>query len=77
MYTKEEFEKMEKYIHHTRDENFTYAGLRQIVDKYLCQDRSSGEIYESPQHRILGGRKRPTSFCINLDNINLFSNYIT
>ena len=26
------------------NENFTYAGLRQIVDKYLCQDRSSGEI---------------------------------
>ena len=53
MYTKEEFEKMEKYIHHTRDENFTYAGLRQIVDKYLCQDRSSGEIYESPQHMYM------------------------
>jgi ribonucleoside-diphosphate reductase alpha chain len=44
---------MEKYIHHGRDENFTYAGLRQIVDKYLCQDRSSGEIYESPQHMYM------------------------
>ena len=28
---------------------FTYAGLRQVVDKYLVQDRSSGEIYETPQ----------------------------
>ena len=53
MYTEEEFDKMEKYIHHNRDENFTYAGLRQIVDKYLCQDRSSGEIYESPQHMYM------------------------
>ena len=53
MYTEEEFDKMEKYIHHTRDENFTYAGLRQIVDKYLCQDRSSSEIYESPQHMYM------------------------
>ena len=53
MYTEEEFNKMEKYIHHGRDENFTYAGLRQIVDKYLCQDRSSGEIYESPQHMYM------------------------
>jgi ribonucleoside-diphosphate reductase alpha chain len=53
MYTEEEFDKMEKYIHHGRDENFTYAGLRQIVDKYLCQDRSSGEIYESPQHMYM------------------------
>ena len=53
MYTEEEFDKMEKYIHHGRDENFTYAGLRQIVDKYLCQDRSSSEIYESPQHMYM------------------------
>ena len=52
-YSEEEFEKMEKYLKHNRDENFTYAGLRQIVDKYLCQDRSSGEIYESPQHMYM------------------------
>jgi ribonucleoside-diphosphate reductase alpha chain len=52
-YTEEEFDKMEKYLKHNRDENFTYAGLRQIVDKYLCQDRSSGEIYESPQHMYM------------------------
>jgi len=36
-------------LHHKRDENFTYAGLRQVVDKYLVQDRSSGEIFETPQ----------------------------
>ena len=53
MYSEEEFDKMEKYLKHNRDENFTYAGLRQIVDKYLCQDRSSGEIYESPQHMYM------------------------
>ena len=53
MYTEEEFEKLESYIRHNRDENFTYAGLRQIVDKYLCQDRSTGEIYESPQHMYM------------------------
>ena len=28
---------------------FTYAGLRQVVDKYLVQDRSSGTVYETPQ----------------------------
>ena len=28
---------------------FTYAGLRQVVDKYLVQDRSSGGVYETPQ----------------------------
>ena len=48
-YSIEEIEKLDNYIHHKRDENFTYAGLRQVVDKYLCQDRSSGEIFETPQ----------------------------
>ena len=48
-YSLEEIEKLDSYIHHKRDENFTYAGLRQVVDKYLCQDRSSGEIFETPQ----------------------------
>ena len=48
-YTQEEIEKLDGYINHKRDENFTYAGLRQVVDKYLVQDRSSGEIFETPQ----------------------------
>ena len=48
-YTEEEIDRLDSYIHHKRDENFTYAGLRQVVDKYLCQDRSSGEIFETPQ----------------------------
>ena len=49
LYSDEEIERMDSYIHHRRDENFTYAGLRQVVDKYLVQDRSSGEIFETPQ----------------------------
>jgi len=28
---------------------FTYAGLRQVADKYLVQDRSSGKVYETAQ----------------------------
>ena len=53
LYSEEEFAKLDGYIHHKRDENFTYAGLRQVVDKYLCQDRSSGELFESPQHMYM------------------------
>ena len=49
MYTEDEVARLDSYIWHKRDENFTYAGLRQVVDKYLCQDRSSGEIFETPQ----------------------------
>ena len=52
-YTDEEIDRMELYIHHKRDENFTYAGLRQVVDKYLVQDRSSGAIFETPQHMYM------------------------
>ena len=48
-YTAEEIATLDTYIRHKRDENFTYAGLRQVVDKYLVQDRSSGEIFETPQ----------------------------
>ena len=48
-YTEEELTTLDSYIKHKRDENFTYAGLRQVVDKYLCQDRSTGQIFESPQ----------------------------
>ena len=48
-YTAEEIEKLDSYIKHDRDENFTYAGLRQVVDKYLCQDRSNNQLFETPQ----------------------------
>ena len=48
-YSKEEIEKVESYIDHDRDFLFTYAGLRQVVDKYLVQDRSTGKVYETPQ----------------------------
>ena len=48
-YSKEEIEKVGTYVDHERDYLFTYAGLRQVVDKYLIQDRSTGEIFETPQ----------------------------
>ena len=49
LYSEEEFEKLETFIDHERDYLFTYAGLRQVVDKYLVQDRSTGKVYETPQ----------------------------
>ena len=48
-YTLDEIEELDSYIDHDRDNLFTYAGLRQVVDKYLVQDRSSGALYETPQ----------------------------
>lgn len=48
-YTEEELNHLGEYINHDRDYLFTYAGLRQVVDKYLVQDRSTGKLYETPQ----------------------------
>jgi len=52
-YSDEEFEKLDTFIDHQRDFLFTYAGLRQVVDKYLVQDRSTGKVYETPQFMYL------------------------
>ena len=48
-YSREEFEKLQSFVDHDRDFLFTYAGLRQVTDKYLVQDRSTGKVYETPQ----------------------------
>jgi len=48
-YTKKDFDRMENWINHERDYDFTYAGLRQVIDKYLVQDRSTGAVFETPQ----------------------------
>ena len=48
-YTTAEIDRLNGFIDHERDYNFTYAGLRQVMDKYLVQDRSNGKIFETPQ----------------------------
>jgi ribonucleoside-diphosphate reductase alpha chain len=48
-YSEEEWDIIDSYVDHDRDYLFTYAGLRQVTDKYLVQDRSSGQVYETPQ----------------------------
>ena len=52
-YTKEEWDKIDSWIDHDRDLLFTYAGLRQVADKYLVQDRSTNEVYETPQYMYI------------------------
>ena len=48
-YQRKDFDRMENWIIHNRDYDFTYAGLRQVIDKYLVQDRSTNVVYETPQ----------------------------
>ena len=52
-YSDEEINEIDGIIDHDRDFLFTYAGLRQVFDKYLVQDRSSGEVYETPQQMYI------------------------
>jgi len=48
-YSESEIDRMDQWVDHERDFIFTYAGLRQVIDKYLVQDRSSGQVFETPQ----------------------------
>jgi ribonucleoside-diphosphate reductase alpha chain len=45
--------KLDNYINHNRDDLFTYAGLQQLIDKYLVKNRSTGVIYETPQYAYM------------------------
>ena len=53
LYSDEEFAEFDRIIDHDRDYIFTFAGLRQVLDKYLVQDRTSGAMYETPQFMYL------------------------
>ena len=48
-YTKAEFNKLNSYIKHSRDDSLTYAAMEQFRGKYLVQNRVTKEIFETPQ----------------------------
>ena len=48
-YTEEEWNTLNGYIKHDRDEDLTYAGMEQWRGKYLVKNRVTGEIFETPQ----------------------------
>ncbi len=52
-YSKDEIDQIDKWIKHNRDFKFTYAGIQQLVDKYLLKDRFNGKLYETPQYMYM------------------------
>jgi len=49
-YSEAEIDYINSYIlNHSRDDDFTYAGMEQMRSKYLVQNRANGTIYETPQ----------------------------
>ena len=52
-YDSKELDILDSFIDHRRDFNFTHAAMQQVVDKYLVQDRSNGEVFETPQYMYI------------------------
>jgi ribonucleoside-diphosphate reductase alpha chain len=48
-YSDEEWDKINNFIKHERDEDLTYVAMEQLRGKYLVQNRVTGEIFETPQ----------------------------
>ena len=62
-YNDDEWYKINNFIKHDRDTDLTYVAMEQLRGKYLCQNRVSGEIFETPQ------------MCYVLIAATLFKNY--
>jgi len=51
-YSKEEIEEIESWIDPSKDELFTYIGIRTLADRYLTRGHQK-ELYELPQERFM------------------------
>ncbi len=52
-YSEEDWNKMEEIIDHEKDEQYGYASIEQLIEKYLVRNRATKEIYETPQVRYM------------------------
>ena len=52
-YSEDDWNKMNDFIDHERDEEYSYAAIEQMIEKYLVRNRATKEIYETPQVRYL------------------------
>ena len=50
-YDESEWNIIDLFIDHSKDENYTFAAIAQLAEKYLVQNRATGKIYETPQVR--------------------------
>jgi ribonucleoside-diphosphate reductase alpha chain len=52
-YSEEDWNKMDDMLDHSKDEQYSYAAIEQLIEKYLVKNRSTKEIYETPQIRYM------------------------
>jgi ribonucleoside-diphosphate reductase alpha chain len=48
-YSDSEWDRINSFVRHERDEQLTYAAMEQFRGKYLVQNRVTKELYETPQ----------------------------
>jgi ribonucleoside-diphosphate reductase alpha chain len=48
-YDDDEWDRINSFVKHERDENLTYVAMEQLRGKYLAQNRVTGQIFETPQ----------------------------
>jgi ribonucleoside-diphosphate reductase alpha chain len=66
-YTEEEWNKLNEFVDHEKDEAYSYSAIEQIIEKYLVRNRATNQIYETPQIRYIIAaatifhREEPTS----------------
>ena len=52
-YTEEDWNRMNEMLDHEKDEQYGYAAIEQLIEKYLVRNRATKEIYETPQIRYM------------------------
>jgi ribonucleoside-diphosphate reductase alpha chain len=52
-YSEEDWNKMNDMLDHEKDEQYSYAAIEQLIEKYLVRNRATKEIYETPQIRYM------------------------
>jgi len=52
-YSEDDWNKMDEMLDHEKDEQYSYAAIEQLIEKYLVRNRATKEIYETPQIRYM------------------------
>jgi len=52
-YSEDDWNKMDEFIDHSKDEEYSYAAIEQLIEKYLVRNRATKDIYETPQVRYM------------------------
>jgi ribonucleoside-diphosphate reductase alpha chain len=52
-YTEDDWNRMDDIVDHEKDEQYGYAAIEQLIEKYLVRNRTTRETYETPQVRYM------------------------